>query len=65
MFAISPDSVDLNYDRSRKSVLMWKQKQGFLFSFFFFQVLGKHQQAMPTCSKLRHRLHLQNTKTYK
>ena len=33
MFAISPDSVDLNYERSRKSVLTWKQKQG-LFSFF-------------------------------
>lgn len=62
MFAISPDSVDLNYERSRKSVLTWKQKQG-LFS--FFQVLGKHQQAMPIYSKLRHRLYLQNTKTYK
>lgn len=33
--------------------------------FFFFQVLENHQQAMPTCSKLRHRLYLQNTETYK
>lgn len=34
-------------------------------TFFFFKVLEKHQQIMPTCGKLRHRLYLQNAKTYK
>lgn len=33
--------------------------------FFFFLVLGKHHQVMPICRKLRHRLYVQNAKTYK
>ena len=66
MFAISPDSVDLNYERSRKKVfLCGKRNRVFFVVVFCFQVLRKHQLAMPTCSKLRHKLYLQNTKTYK